>query len=126
MHANRGNSRKIARMKTIPESKSTQLAKFLNIPQLALIIKIIPKKIKILVGASLVPNRRINPAIKSIPPRILINIFFKSCFYLKILSNCLGSSVWIRAIPSYDTKFQFRGVSKKGIGRRFKSCPGHF
>jgi len=69
--------------RTLTTEEAEALAKSLNRPIADLINKIIPKKIKIGCGTNLVPNIRINPAIKSTAPKILTSIFFKPDIYLK-------------------------------------------
>jgi len=73
------------KIKTIPESKSTQLPNSLNIPKKDFAIKIIPKTNKSVDGSLIpAPNNKIKPDDMSIAPKILISIFFKSKFCLKI------------------------------------------
>ncbi len=99
----KGIGKNRSKTKVIPERKSTQLTKSLNNPKRDLIIRIIPKKIKRKEGNFiLVPNIKINPAIRSIPPKILTSMFFKSRLYLKRYpSLAIGAcnSVWIECHP---------------------------
>ncbi len=82
------------KIKIIPADKSVKLPRSFGIPpKNDLINKIIPNKIKSVDGSLIpAPKIKINPAMKSIIPKTLINIFFKPSFYLKI---CACSSVWI-------------------------------
>jgi hypothetical protein len=80
-----GIIKNIEAIKIIPVRKSIQLAKSFNIPKLALINKSIPNIIRSVVGILIpAPNIKISPPMKSIAPKILTSIFFKSSCYLKI------------------------------------------
>ena len=73
------------KIKTAPESKSTQLPNSLNIPKKDFAIKIIPKINRSVEGSFIpAPNNKINPEDMSIAPRTLISIFFKSNYSLKM------------------------------------------
>lgn len=73
------------KIKTAPESKSTQPPNSLNIPKKDFAIKIIPKINKSGEGSfTPAPNNNIKPDEMSIAPRILISIFFKSNYSLKM------------------------------------------
>jgi hypothetical protein len=79
-----GTTKNIERIKTIPVRKSIQLAKSFNSPKQDLTSKITPKTIRRTCGDLFpISNNKINPLIKSIPPKTLISIFFKLSCCLK-------------------------------------------
>ncbi len=74
--------------KVIPPKKSIQLGKSFSNPKEALTSKIIPKTKSILweIFEEMLKIKT-NPAIKSIPPNILTNMFFKLNTPLKIMRS---------------------------------------
>ena len=84
----KGMTKKEERIRTNPEEKSIQLAKSLNMPKNDFIKRIIPNINKIIEGIFIpAPNNKVRPERRSIAPRILTSMFFKSCFYLKTLAK---------------------------------------
>jgi hypothetical protein len=83
-----GRPIRIIRKRLKPQIKSTQLPKSCNIPKVDFANRSIPKKVKI--DESIpkpIENKKIAPAIRSIAPKIFINIFFKPRFSLKIYAQ---------------------------------------
>jgi hypothetical protein len=73
-----------SKIRFIPQRRSIQLAKSFNKPQVDFNNRIIPKKSNNIQGNfASVPKINNNPARKSIAPKALISMFFKSPFYLK-------------------------------------------
>jgi hypothetical protein len=66
------------KIRTAPQEKSIQLAKSFSIPKRDFIKRMIPKDKRIIEGSFIpAPKRRINPASRSIKPKILTSMFFK-------------------------------------------------